>query len=129
MAHANFKDDAKLLGGDRAKVGGPLVWGQDDTGALIYAMVCQSIGHDNTVGREVAPLELTPGATRMGNRGPALLRGAFRRGHGSRHRPRHLYEHRGRVRQLQLDGLRPSELGDGALGDRARGHGRVVADS
>lgn len=63
MGHANFTDDAELLGGDRAKLRGPLVWGQDETGALIYAMVCQSIGHDNTVAREVAPLKLTPGAT------------------------------------------------------------------
>jgi hypothetical protein len=63
MGHARFNDDAELLGGDAARVRGPLVWDKEDTGALIYAMVCQSIGHDNTVAREVEPLELAPGPT------------------------------------------------------------------
>ena len=63
MGHARFNDDADLLGGDKARVGGPIDWGDEDTGALLFAMLCQSIGHDNTVAREVAPLELMPGAT------------------------------------------------------------------
>jgi hypothetical protein len=64
MGHANFDDDATLIGGDKAKVRGPIVFGDGDRHALVYAMICQSIGHDNTVAREVTPLELRPPATR-----------------------------------------------------------------
>ncbi|MGH3023980.1 MAG: hypothetical protein ACRDNI_10015, partial [Gaiellaceae bacterium] len=63
MGHANFNDDTPHTG-DRACVGGPIEWGEGDTDALIYAMVCQSLGHENTVGREVAPVKVTQGATK-----------------------------------------------------------------
>jgi hypothetical protein len=63
MGHANFNDDAQLLGGDKAIVRGPIVFGEGDTDALVFAMICQSIGHDNTVAREVAAKKVTPPAT------------------------------------------------------------------
>src|SRR5919109_4370260 len=62
MGHANFEDIARLEG-EKAWVRGPIVFGEGDTGALLYAMVCQSIGHDNTVAREVTPVTVTPDKT------------------------------------------------------------------
>ena len=65
MGHALLDDTADWLeGGEKARVGGPIVFGEEDAHALVIAMVCQNITHDNTVAREVTPLELTPSATR-----------------------------------------------------------------
>lgn len=65
MGHALLDDTADWLeGGEKARVGGPIVFGEGDAHALVFAMVCQNITHDNTVAREVTPLELTPSATR-----------------------------------------------------------------
>lgn len=65
MGHALLDDTADWLeGGEKARVGGPIVFGKEDAHALVIAMVCQNITHDNTVAREVTPLELTPSATR-----------------------------------------------------------------
>jgi len=56
----------RLDGGEKAMVGGPIVWANDDAEAVIYAMVCQAVTHDtSTVAREVTPLVLGPAATRF----------------------------------------------------------------
>ena len=60
MGHARLDDLAdKLEDGEKARVGGPIEWGDDDADALIYAMVCQAPTHDtSTVAREVTPLKV-----------------------------------------------------------------------
>ena len=56
----------KLEDGEKAKVGGPIEWADDDVDALIYAMVCQAPTHDtSTVAREIEPLRVTRGNTRF----------------------------------------------------------------
>lgn len=66
MGHALLDDHAdNLAGGNKAKVGGPIEWSDEDADALIYAMVCQALTHDTTtVAREVTPLRVTPADSR-----------------------------------------------------------------
>lgn len=61
MGHANINDHADWLGPDDATLRGDITFGADDTEALLFAQVCQSITHDdNTVAREVETVRVTP---------------------------------------------------------------------
>ena len=67
MGHANLDDQAdNLAGGEKARVGGPIEWAENDAHAVIYAMVCQAVTHDeSSVAREATPLQVDRGAPRF----------------------------------------------------------------